>query len=169
MRNAVLVLDVSMQFVGMRTVRKGMSYIVKNKGYSLLDTERLVRTQNGDTHIPSIVVLYKAVAHKRPTRTNGIPWSRIGVLIRDGRTCAYCEKPGNTIDHIYPRALGGKNTWINTITACADCNGKKGMRTLEESGMVLRFEPKVPLDDAQERFLRENHMEYVLERLTTSN
>lgn len=166
-RNKTLVLDVSMQFVGLRTARRGLSYVEANKGFSLLDSERTVRSSTQITPIPSIVVLYKPVAHLRPPRAakTSAGWSRIGVLIRDNHVCAYCGEFGNTIDHIHPRGLGGGNTWGNTITACTDCNGKKGMRTLAESGMTLLFNPGPPLSPDQTEFLQENGMQYVVDRI----
>lgn len=55
---------------------------------------------------------------------------RFEVFKRDGFICAYCGKspPEVTleVDHIYPKAKGGKDDINNYITACFDCNrGKK--------------------------------------------
>lgn len=70
--------------------------------------------------------------------------SRRGVLIRDKFTCAYCGKPGTTIDHVHPRSRGGKNTWQNLVTACGSCNHKKRNRTPEEAGMILLWKGYMP-------------------------
>ena len=32
-----------------------------------------------------------------------------------------------SLDHVVPRARGGKLVWTNTVTACFECNFKKGM------------------------------------------
>ncbi|MCB0181559.1 MAG: HNH endonuclease, partial [Anaerolineae bacterium] len=37
-----------------------------------------------------------------------------------------------------------KNTWTNTICACAACNQRKGNRTPHEANMKLGWEPKMP-------------------------
>jgi len=71
-------------------------------------------------------------------------FSREGVLKRDRRTCAYCGGHARTIDHIVPASRGGGWSWLNTVAACARCNGRKGNRTPQEAGMRLRHEPFVP-------------------------
>lgn len=80
-------------------------------------------------------------------------WSRDGVLRRDNHTCAYCLKTSAdkkvklTVDHIHPKSRfnGNADTWMNTITACQPCNGKKSDSLLSECGMVLKFEPSIPM------------------------
>ena len=76
--------------------------------------------------------------------TNGPAWSRQGVLNRDNRTCGYCGKYGTTVDHVIPTSRGGRNTWVNTVTACGPCNQRKGDYTLAEVGMTLRCKPQAP-------------------------
>ena len=49
-----------------------------------------------------------------------------------------------TYDHIIPKARGGETTWENIVTACYDCNMKKGGRTPAEVKMKLRKMPKRP-------------------------
>lgn len=80
-------------------------------------------------------------------RTGQVVYSKAGVLRRDRYRCAYCTKPGHTIDHIVPRSDGGPSTWLNTVAACADCNWKKKDRTPQEAGMRLRITPYVPTAD----------------------
>lgn len=62
--------------------------------------------------------------YKEPALTNS------GLFQRDRFLCGYC---GNTYhaheltrDHIHPQSKGGRDTWMNTITACKDCNSLKG-------------------------------------------
>lgn len=47
-----------------------------------------------------------------------------GYLGRD--PCAYCGRPGGTIDHIVARARGGTNAPDNLTGSCAACGGLKG-------------------------------------------
>jgi 5-methylcytosine-specific restriction endonuclease McrA len=75
---------------------------------------------------------------------SGPPWSRAGVLTRDERRCAYCGRVATTVDHVWPRSRGGRNTWKNTVAACESCNQRKGDRTPAEAGMVPRVKPAVP-------------------------
>ncbi|WBB94108.1 HNH endonuclease [Verrucosispora sp. WMMC514] len=93
--------------------------------------------------MPKVVRLVRYVV-TRWRYTQGPAWSKSGVLARDGRRCGYCSGPAATVDHILPRSRGGKNTWRNTVSACAPCNQAKGDRTPAEAGMVLRTRPIVP-------------------------
>lgn len=67
---------------------------------------------------------------------------------RDQYLCAYCgdsfDSRGLTIDHVMPKSRGGKNTWVNCVTACKTCNHKKGNRTPEEAKMHLIYVPYSP-------------------------
>ena len=49
-----------------------------------------------------------------------------------------------TCDHIVPMSRGGRDTWMNVVTACCTCNQKKGNRTPEEAHMHLLYAPYVP-------------------------
>lgn len=71
-------------------------------------------------------------------------WSKSAVLKRDEFKCAFCSAKASTIDHIIPRAQGGKNTWKNTIAACSPCNNKKADRTPQQANMPLLFQAKIP-------------------------
>lgn len=93
--------------------------------------------------MPRVVRLVRYVV-TRWRYTTGPAWSRSGVLHRDDRRCGYCAGPAATVDHILPRSRGGRNTWTNTVAACAACNQAKGDRTPAEAGMRLRTTPRTP-------------------------
>jgi 5-methylcytosine-specific restriction endonuclease McrA len=57
---------------------------------------------------------------------------RLQVLKRDGRVCAYCALPAATVDHIVPRANGGKDEPRNMVACCARCNGRKGSKSMQK-------------------------------------
>jgi len=59
---------------------------------------------------------------RRPTH------SRRTIHRRDEYTCQYCGvRTGRpTLDHVVPWRLGGGATWTNLVTACRDCNQRKG-------------------------------------------
>ena len=67
---------------------------------------------------------------------------------RDRHMCAYCSMVGLyselTREHIKPVSRGGKNSWMNVVTACKSCNSHKGGRTPEEAKMSLVYAPYVP-------------------------
>jgi 5-methylcytosine-specific restriction endonuclease McrA len=93
--------------------------------------------------VPRVVRLVRYVVTR--WRFGGVPpWSRRGVLARDGRRCAYCGGPASTIDHVLPRSRGGRDSWTNTVAACGGCNQRKGDRTPAEARMPLRVGPAAP-------------------------
>lgn len=51
---------------------------------------------------------------------------------RQGRPCAYCPAPADTIDHVVPLVRGGTNYEGNLVPACRKCNGSKAARTIIE-------------------------------------
>ena len=61
---------------------------------------------------------------KHPALTNQ------GLFLRDLHMCAYCGVTFSsgelTRDHIHPVSRGGKDIWMNVVTACKDCNSMKG-------------------------------------------
>jgi hypothetical protein len=67
---------------------------------------------------------------------------------RDRFMCAFCGVVSTpyrlTCDHILPMSRGGRDTWMNVVTACRNCNQKKGSRTPEEAHMQLMYAPYVP-------------------------
>ena len=70
------------------------------------------------------------------------------LFARDRHVCAYCGRrfPFDllTREHVRPVSRGGRDTWMNCITACRGCNGRKGNRLPEEVGMSLLYLPYVP-------------------------
>lgn len=70
------------------------------------------------------------------------------LFARDRFVCAYCGELSRaqrlSRDHVLPAARGGKDTWMNLVTACRACNTRKGNRTPEEAKMPLRYLPYVP-------------------------
>ncbi|HWO78641.1 MAG TPA: HNH endonuclease [Bacillus sp. (in: firmicutes)] len=48
------------------------------------------------------------------------------ILLRDNYVCHFCGEYGDTIDHIVPKAKGGRRTIKNCVCACNNCNQAKG-------------------------------------------
>lgn len=67
------------------------------------------------------------------------------IRLRDSDGCRYCgisvnwkdrrSEHGAQFDHVIPR---GGNTYENVVVSCRGCNNRKGQRTPEQAGMVLR-------------------------------
>jgi len=91
---------------------------------------------------PSIVRLsvYIHIPYKK------IILSRKNILRRDSHRCQYCGKSDImlTVDHIMPKAKGGEDSWENLVTACVECNNRKGDRTPEDAHMKLHRKPMKP-------------------------
>lgn len=106
--------------------------------------ERLVHSIARAFEVPSVVRLL----HRAVTRPMHVRFSRDNVYLRDDHRCQYCGlKCGSrelTLDHVVPRSRGGTSTWRNIVTACADCNRRKGRNSPEEAGMHLRSVPRKP-------------------------
>lgn len=66
---------------------------------------------------------------------------------RDRHTCAYCgDKFAHkdlSRDHILPQSRGGKDTWMNCVTACRRCNQTKGAKLVDQFRPLL-YVPYVP-------------------------
>ena len=74
--------------------------------------------------------------------------NNIKLFNRDRQYCAYCGGHFHfdelTREHITPVSRGGLDSWMNCITACRACNGRKGNRLPEEARMSLMYLPYVP-------------------------
>ena len=97
--------------------------------------------------VPSVIALRRY--HQLPDNTPAM--SRRNVYIRDGFKCSYCNERFSakdlTLDHVIPRAQGGKLTWTNTVSACSPCNYRKGQimpEDLPRIGMRLKSKPRAP-------------------------
>lgn len=114
---------------------------------SEIDTkeEAAISTVQFTVKVPEIIVLTNYIGIPR-TR---VLFSRRALARRDGKRCAYCNvicADGDlTIDHVVPVSRGGDTSWQNCVTACKDCNQKKGDRTPHEADMPLRYLPFEPV------------------------
>lgn len=89
---------------------------------------------------PCVVMLteYIDVPYKRPQVT------RAGVFARDNNECQYCGAAAENIDHVVPRAKGGRHEWTNVVAACIPCNSAKADKNLADTPFKLRRLPVQP-------------------------
>ena len=114
--------------------------------------------------IPEIIKVneYSGVPNRR------VKLSRRALFRRDSFRCQYCgEKPGIeelTLDHVLPKAQGGKTTWENMVVACVECNQRrKDNKTPAQAGMKLLREPYMPQYDVlQGRMIRVDSWQHFL-------
>lgn len=111
---------------------------------AVAEGEGCVRTVRRALRVPEIIVLTR---HNRQPHRN-VPFSRRSLYRRDGNRCQYCDRRLPTeelsIDHVVPRAQGGRTTWQNCVLSCVECNAKKGARRPDEAGMRLLRRPGRP-------------------------
>lgn len=138
----VLVLNQDYQALSICNIERAFLLIFLKKAELVVEDEtRELRTVNKSFKFPCVIRLYRYVnmPYQKVTLT------RLNIFRRDGNQCMYCGAKTNlTIDHVIPKSQGGKDTWENLVTACQDCNSRKGDRTPEESGMQLLRKPFRP-------------------------
>lgn len=96
--------------------------------------DRVIRSPSTEIQLPSVCVTkeyFNPMKHVKFTRHN--------LYLRDMYQCQYCgdvfSPNALTIDHVIPKSKGGHICWENCVTACKDCNWKKGdkiMKPLKE-------------------------------------
>ncbi len=103
-----------------------------------------IHTVTSSIRVPRVIVLQ---LYDRIPRTK-VRFSRANIYARDDSTCQPCGKclprAMLNLDHVVPRAYGGRTTWENVVCCCVPCNLKKGARTPEQAGMRLLKKPTRP-------------------------
>ena len=145
---AVLVLNASFEPVSITRAKNALKLLVK--GAAVAEEDYGVEVYPG---IPLPCVIRLRNYKKIPIRISIL--TRSNIYARDRYLCQYCgSKEGSTriihgkpvkviltLDHVLPESRGGPWVWDNLVSACRECNLKKGDRTPEESGMALLHIP----------------------------
>lgn len=137
-----LVLNASFEPLSTVSLRRAVVLVLQDK--AVVEQARAglrLRASHLDLPVPRVIRLVRYV--RVPFRQRA-PWSRRGVLVRDRHRCAYCGRRATTVDHLVPRSLGGTDTWLNTVAACAEDNHRKADRTPAQAGMRLLVRPFEP-------------------------
>jgi hypothetical protein len=107
-------------------------------GDAIVRVNRVVHGQKGHVYAAPFVIQHYEY--------NDVPdleirLTRKNIWLRDGCKCQYCSEKVTlrdmTLDHVLPRAKGGKNSWSNLCTCCGRCNIRKGDRTPQQANMHL--------------------------------
>ncbi len=139
-----VLLNADYSFLNIVDWKRAMCLLVKSKVQVLKYSERIIRTAEGAIiKVPAVMRLIKLI---RALYRNRVPFSKKNILIRDGFKCAYCgtDKFKLTIDHIIPKARGGKTTFENCVASCKACNNSKGSKTPKEADMYLKVKAYQP-------------------------
>ncbi len=141
-----MVLNASFEPIVVIHWQKAMQLLFQGKVEVLEEYEREIRTVSLTFRLPSVLRLIKYIPIAR--KKNIVRFSRANIFVRDGFCCQYCGRKRArhelTLDHIVPVVQGGRKTWENIVTACIQCNQRKGGRTPHEAGMRLICRPAEP-------------------------
>ncbi len=160
LNTAVLVLNRNFQPVHVTNVKRAFSLLYQGvaraidsqyRMYDFEDWAALAASNHESIHtvhtmirVPRVVVL-SAYEHLPKGR---VRFSRLNIYARDADTCQYCgehlPRSDLNLDHVVPRAQGGRTSWENVVCSCIECNLRKGGRTPEQAGMVLARKPFRP-------------------------
>jgi len=148
MDREVLLLNSCEQVLKIISWKKAVKLLLTGKAIKPLTPYKKtykIKTAKGNLKIPAAIVLLRFYElpdiELKPTRRN--------ILKRDNYTCQYCglktkNQKNLTIDHVHPKCKGGDNGWTNLVTACRECNSKKGNSLLRECEFKLIKKPKKP-------------------------
>jgi len=122
---------------------KSIKSALAGKMLVVAEYDRVIRSARAEIPVPSVLVLKEYVDQRRPA-----PLNKLNLMLRDRLHCVYCGERFTsselTFDHLVPRSRGGRSVWENLVAACHPCNQKKGDRSPQQVGMVLRNPPYRP-------------------------
>lgn len=138
----ILVLNADSQPLNVTTLQRGFNLVWKGKAEVVkYDADSPIKSSVGTYKRPLVIRLMRFVY----IPFKKIPLSRQNIFRRDGHKCGYCGSNKDlTIDHIFPKSKGGKNSWKNLVTCCKKCNYKKDDMTTKEAGMKLLVKTYMP-------------------------
>jgi 5-methylcytosine-specific restriction endonuclease McrA len=110
----------------------------------LASGQDVIHTVGRAIAIPRVIVLQ--IYDRLPTTK--VRFSRLNIYARDANTCQYCARQlprtDLNLDHVIPRAHGGRTTWENVVCCCISCNLRKGAKLPHEANMKLLRTPARP-------------------------
>jgi 5-methylcytosine-specific restriction endonuclease McrA len=140
-----LLLNASYEPLKIISWQRGITLLFAGKVEVLEEYTREIHSVTFSLRLPSILRLLKYV---KVRSKHAVKFSRANIYARDNYACQYCGHPFGsedlTFDHVVPVSRGGAKNWENIVTACVDCNRRKGGRTPEEAGMRLIKRPVEP-------------------------
>ena len=141
-----LVLNSSRLPISCVSWRKAFTMIVSGRAEVMEEYEdRVVKTARETYQIPAVIRLLEAAVgfFRRGPRFN-----RSNIYLRDKGKCCYCgravTKTEFQIEHVVPKAQGGRTVWENVVVACGPCNQRKQDKTPAQAQMRLLSKPVRP-------------------------
>ena len=144
----VIVLHADYTFLSVTSWKNAVCLLIEGKAETLKETTRIVRNVSRTVEV-TVPTMIRVMKYVRSIFKKEVPFAKKNVFVRDNQTCLFCgtkikDVSDCTVDHVVPRAQGGKSTWTNCVTACKLCNHKKADRTPSQARMYLRYQPYRP-------------------------
>ena len=142
----VLLLNFSYEPLGTVGVARAMCMIFRGAVFvEEYDGDNVLHSPKETWRVPSVIRLRSYINVRRRRQASAM--KRMRIYIRDKFRCQYCgeKRIGSdlTLDHITPRAQGGESIPENPVSACIECNQRKGNRTPEQARMPLLTSQKL--------------------------
>ncbi len=154
-------------------------YATGKVGWDIGDDVALLRGGHGKDGVQSTLAIKPIVSTAGSGRMTAmlrheLPLGDQNQLLfgRDRYTCAYCggvfKHGALSRDHVLARARGGKDSWMNCVTACKGCNQAKGARLVDDFRPLL-YVPYIPCRNEhfilQGRNILVDQMDYLAAKL----
>jgi 5-methylcytosine-specific restriction endonuclease McrA len=142
MNRKVLVLNQDYSPLTLCSIQRAFVLVFMSK-VDLIDRydDLQLNTVTDSFEVPAVIRLQKYISYPY----KGVNLTRQNIFKRDGYSCQYCgTKSDLTIDHVVPKAKGGKTIWKNIVAACRRCNTIKGDNKPSERGLALQRKPFKP-------------------------
>ncbi|HLG72153.1 MAG TPA: HNH endonuclease [Chloroflexota bacterium] len=142
MADTVLVLNQNFEPLNVCSWRRAFVLVSLTKAEVLEFGHHPIHTAAAVFPRPSVIRLMHLVRRPRST----VKLTRREIFLRDNYTCQYCGQRSRdlTVDHIMPKHRGGRHSWDNLVSACKNCNHRKGGRTPDEARMTLLKPARAP-------------------------
>jgi 5-methylcytosine-specific restriction endonuclease McrA len=138
----VLVLNSNYEPLNVCNIRRAIVLVLNGKAEVLEEYDLVIASASDMFDAPSVIRLVYMIKRPYPR----VKLCRREVFLRDNFTCQYCglQTRDLTLDHVVPRSRGGPHTWDNLVSACQQCNHRKGGKTLAEARLRLLETPHEP-------------------------
>ena len=142
LNRAVLVLNANYAPLHICTAKRAICLHYLEKIEIIESYKEKIHSPSVQVPVPSVIKLRQIVKYN----SMAVILNRKNIFQRDNYTCQYCGTSSGslTLDHIIPKEQGGDDVWENLVTACLQCNLKKGNHSPEAAGLQLQKKPNRP-------------------------
>ena len=105
--------------------RDAVSKVLSGSCIAVAEYDRKIGCPSIDMNWPAVIVRREYEHIEKSVHLN-----KTSLFFREAGSCMYCGCEFDsleevTVDHVVPRAMGGKTTWMNVVASCRDCNARK--------------------------------------------